>query len=169
VTGVPDPAVFSGCLRAPEAWQHHWIGHYTRRVQLRKDAKIEAIRKVPLFAGCSKRELAEVASIADELDLPEGRLLTREGEPGHEFFVVLEGSAEVRRKGRKLDTLNPGDFAGELALVTKRPRNATITTSEPVRLLVVTEQSFKRLLRRQPSIQLKVLEATVARLAPESV
>jgi len=138
-------------------------------VQLRKDAKIEQMRRVPLFAGCSKRELAEVASIADEIDISEGRDLTREGEAGHEFFVVLAGTADVRRKGRKIDTLGPGDFAGELALVTRRPRNATITTSSPVRLLVVTEQSFKRLMRRQPSIQLKVLEATVARLAPDAV
>jgi CRP/FNR family transcriptional regulator, cyclic AMP receptor protein len=138
-------------------------------VQLRKDAKIEQMRRVPLFAGCSKRELAEIASIADELDLPEGRNLTREGELGHEFFVLLEGSADIRRKGRKVDSLKPGDFAGELSLILRRPRNATITTSSPVRLLVVTEQSFRRLLKRQPPIQLKVMEAALDRVAPDEL
>jgi CRP-like cAMP-binding protein len=138
-------------------------------VRLRKDAKIEQIQRVPLFAACSKRELAEVASIADEIDLPEGRVLTREGQAGHEFFVVLEGSAEIRRKGQKVDSLGPGDFAGELALIMKRPRNATITTASPVRLLVVTEQNFRGLLRRQPGIQLKVTQAALERLAPDAV
>jgi CRP/FNR family cyclic AMP-dependent transcriptional regulator len=138
-------------------------------VQLRKDAKIEQIKRVPLFGACSKKELAEVASIADELDVPEGRTLTREGEPGHEFFVLLEGDAELRRKGRKVTTLGPGDFAGELALILKRPRNATITTSSPVRLLVVTEQSFSRMLKHQPGIQLKVLQAALERVAPSSL
>jgi CRP/FNR family cyclic AMP-dependent transcriptional regulator len=138
-------------------------------VQLRKDAKIEQMRRVPLFAACSKRELAEVAGIADELDVEEGRKLTREGEPGHEFFVILEGSADIRRKGRKIDKIGPGDFVGELALILRRPRNATIVTTSPVRLLVVTEQSFRRLLKRQPAIQLKVMEAALERLGPESV
>jgi CRP-like cAMP-binding protein len=138
-------------------------------VRLRKDAKIQQMQRVPLFAACTKRELAEVASIADEIDLPAGRNLTREGQAGHEFFVLLEGSADVRRKGRKVDSLEPGDFAGELALIMKRPRNATITTATPVRLLVVTEQNFRGLLRRQPNIELKVMQAAVERLAPESV
>ena len=127
------------------------------------------MQRVPLFANCSKRELAEIASIVDEIDLPAGRTLTREGEGGHEFFVLLEGAADVRRKGRKVDTIEPGDFAGELALIMKRPRNATIVTSAPVRLLVVTEQNFRGLLRRQPNIELKVMQAALDRLAPESV
>jgi CRP-like cAMP-binding protein len=138
-------------------------------MRLRKDAKIEQMRRVPLFSSCTKRELAEIASIADEIDLPEGRVLTREGQPGHEFFVLLEGNADIHRKGRKVDTLEPGEFAGELALIMRRPRNATITTSSRVRLLVVTEQNFQGLLRRQPGIQLKVTQAALERVAPESV
>ena len=131
---------------------------------LRKDAKIELIRKVPLFSQCTKKELAEVAQIADEIDLPAGKELMREGERGREFFVLLNGSAEVRRKKRKLRDMNAGDFCGEIALVSDAPRTATVTTSSPARALVVTDRDFRTLLRHAPGIQLKVLQALADRL-----
>ena len=131
---------------------------------LRKDAKIELIRRVPLFANCSKRELAEVASIADEIDEPPGKELIREGDRGREFFVLLDGTAEVRRKGRKVATLNQGDFFGEISLITKLPRTATVTTISPLRALVVTDRSFRALLERHPAIRAKVLDTLAERL-----
>jgi CRP/FNR family transcriptional regulator, cyclic AMP receptor protein len=131
---------------------------------LRKDAKIELLRRVPLFELCSKRELREVASIADELQLPEGRRLAVEGAAGHEFMIVVEGSAEVRRGGRKVNLLGSGDFLGEIALITGRKRTASVTTLEPARILVITGRDFKRLLRDVPSIQPKVMQALAARL-----
>jgi len=79
---------------------------------LRKDAKVELLRHVPLFERCSKRELQEIARIADELHLPAGRRLAAEGAPGHEFMIVVEGTAEVRRSGRKINLLGSGDFLG---------------------------------------------------------
>jgi CRP/FNR family transcriptional regulator, cyclic AMP receptor protein len=132
-----------------------------------KDGKLELIRKVPLFSKLSGAGLREVASIADEIDLPRGKQLTREGDRGREFFVLLEGSAEVRKDGRRVNTLGKGDFLGEIALITKTPRTATVTTSEPTRALVITDRDFTALLRRSPQIGQAVLEALGERLATE--
>ena len=134
-------------------------------MRLRKDAKLELLRQVPLFAGCSKRELGEIATLADELSLPAGKTLIEEGRQGHEFFVLVDGEVDVRRKGRKVTSMGGGSFFGEMALVSSRPRNATVTASTPVRVLVVHEQAFRRLLRDSPGIQLKVLQALADRAA----
>jgi CRP-like cAMP-binding protein len=136
---------------------------------LRKNAKIELIKRVPLFSHCSKKELGLVAQIADEIDLAEGKTLMREGDRGREFFVLVEGSADVRRGNRKVNTMQGGDFFGEIALVSHRPRTATVTTTSPVRALVVTEQSFRSLLERAPDVQRKVLLALADRVAGDSV
>jgi CRP/FNR family cyclic AMP-dependent transcriptional regulator len=138
-------------------------------VRLRKDAKLELLKGVPLFARCTKKELAEIATIADEIDLVEGKQLTKEGSRGREFFVLVEGSADVKRKRKKIGTMGPGDFLGEIALVTKTPRTATVTTTSPVRALVVSEQNFRRLLERSPEVQIKVLEALAERVAATSL
>jgi CRP/FNR family cyclic AMP-dependent transcriptional regulator len=138
-------------------------------VRLRKDAKVELLKGVPLFARCSKKELAEIATIADEIDIAEGKQLTKEGGRGREFFVLIEGNADVKRKRRKIGTLGAGDFLGEIALVTKVPRTATVTTTSPVRALVVSEQNFRRLLDGSPDVQIKVLEALAERVAATSL
>ncbi|HTO25627.1 MAG TPA: cyclic nucleotide-binding domain-containing protein [Gaiellaceae bacterium] len=134
---------------------------------LRKDAKVELLQRVPLFERCSKRELQEIAGLADELDVPAGRTLTTEGRTGYEFVVIVEGSASVKRKGRTINTLRSGDFLGEIALVTGTPRTATVATTSQSRVLVLTARDFRRLLRDTPAIQLKVLEALAARLPDE--
>jgi CRP/FNR family cyclic AMP-dependent transcriptional regulator len=131
---------------------------------LRKNAKLELIKRVPLFSGCSKRELEEIAAIADELSVDKGKELTHEGATGYEFLVLIDGSADVRRKGRKINTLGSGDFLGEIALITGAPRTATVTTTSPSRMLVVTARDFRALLRHMPSLQLKVLAALASRL-----
>jgi CRP-like cAMP-binding protein len=128
---------------------------------------MDLLKQVPLFSRCSKKELEEVAQLADELDLPEGRNLATEGATGKEFVVIIEGGADVRRKGRKINTLRSGDFLGEIALIAGVPRTATVTTTQPSRVLVVTAPAFKRLMRDSPSIQLKVLEALAHRMPPE--
>jgi CRP/FNR family cyclic AMP-dependent transcriptional regulator len=134
---------------------------------LRRDQKVELIKHTPLFANCSKRELQEIAHIADEIDLREGKEMTRQGAPGREFFVLLEGEADVTKDGRRINLLSPGDFFGEIALVSDTPRTATVTATTPVRALVITDRSFRRLLKDQPEIQSKVLAALAARVAPE--
>ena len=131
---------------------------------LRKNAKLELLKRVPLFGDCSKRELEEIAKIADEIDFREGKELTREGAAGREFFVLVEGTAEVTKGKRKLGTLSDGDFFGEISLITRLPRTATVTTVSPVRALVVTDRSFRRLLESDRQIQRKVLTALGERL-----
>ena len=136
---------------------------------LRRNEKVELIKRAPLFAQCSRRELEEIAHIADEVDLPEGKEMTRQGASGREFFVLLEGDAEVTQDGRSINQLSTGDFFGEIALVSESPRTATVTATSPVRALVITDRSFRRLLDEQPEIQRKVLVALAERLAPESL
>ena len=134
-------------------------------MRVSKDSKVAAIARVPLFSRLSKGELARIAQLADEVDLPEGKRLTKEGARGSEFFVLLEGSAEVEREGQRIATMRGGDFFGEIALVTDVPRTATVTTSTPVHALVITDRDFRSLLRDSPAIQGKVLEAIASRLA----
>jgi CRP-like cAMP-binding protein len=123
---------------------------------------------VPLFAGLSKKQLSQVATIADELDFKAGKQLIREGGAGREFFVLLEGSADVTRDGKKLATRSAGDFFGEIALVCDRPRVATVTTTEPSVALVVTESNFRKLVRQSPDIALKVMQAVGERLPDDA-
>ena len=138
-------------------------------MRLGRDQKTELIRKVPLFSRCSRAELKEIAKLADEIDLRQGKEMTREGAPGREFFVLLEGTADVRKKGRKINTLGAGDFFGEISLVSRQPRTATVTATSPVRALVVTDYSFRHLLDESPQIKTKVMEAMAERLAPETL
>jgi CRP-like cAMP-binding protein len=134
-------------------------------VQLRKDAKLALIGKIPLFRHCTRKEVAEIASIADELDLKEGAKLTTEGKSGREFFVIVEGTADVLMKGKWVNSVRQGDFLGEIALVTGRPRTATVQATSPVRVLVITARNFSRLLENNPEIQRKILLSLAERLA----
>jgi CRP-like cAMP-binding protein len=138
-------------------------------MHLGRDAKSDLIRSVPLFARASRSELAEIASIADEIDLAEGKELMTQGDRGREFFILVDGAAEVVKDGERINELGPGDFFGEIALVWRAPRTATVTTTAPSRALVITEQSFRGLIDHQPEIKQKVLEALAERLAPDTI
>lgn len=136
---------------------------------LRRNAKLELLSRVGLFQGCSKKELGQIATLADELDFGPDRPLIREGAPGREFFVLVDGTVKVVRRGRKIRDLGPGDWFGEIALIMESPRSATVVTTSPVRVLVVGQRAFRRLMRDTPSIQFKVLESLASRLAGESL
>jgi CRP/FNR family transcriptional regulator, cyclic AMP receptor protein len=138
-------------------------------MQLGHNSKIDLMKSVPLFSSASKHELEEIASIADEIDLPEGRTLIREGDSGREFFVLIDGTADVERGGKKVASIGPGDFFGEISLIAKTPRNATITTTSPVRALVITDRAFRQLLDHSPQISIGVLTALAERLAPTTL
>lgn len=136
---------------------------------LHKNLKIELIKGIPLFAQCSKAELANVAAIADEVHMPEGKTLMKEGEPGLEFFVLVDGTVAVYQGKQKVNELSDGDFFGEVAVIAGTPRTATVMTTAPSRLLVVTARELTRLLRDSPGIQLKVLQALAQRVAPSTI
>jgi CRP-like cAMP-binding protein len=134
---------------------------------LRKNAKIELLKRVPLFERCSQRELGQIAMLADELDLPDARNLTSQGAGGFEFIILVEGEADVVRGVRKVNELGPGDFVGEISLITGEPRTATVKTRGPARILVLTASGFRTLMRDVPSIKDKVLAALTARIPHE--
>jgi CRP/FNR family cyclic AMP-dependent transcriptional regulator len=136
-------------------------------VALGKNAKVELLRGAPLFAGCSKTELRRLALSTDELALPEGRVLVREGKPGREFFVLIDGTVRVSKGARTLADLGAGDWFGEIALVTGAPRTATVTATSPVRVLVLDDRSFRRVVAEMPSIALKVMASLGRRLTAD--
>lgn len=126
------------------------------------------LKSVPLFATCSKRQLVEIATIADELAQPKGSTLARQGDRGHEFIILLEGMADVRRNGRRIASLGPGSFFGEIALLTESARTADVVAVTNVRTLVIGDRAFARLLREDPAVQAKLLGVLAARLAENS-
>ena len=128
------------------------------------NAKIELLKTAPLFEQCSRSELNQLARIADELDLAAGKVLIREGERGREFFVIVSGEVEVRRKGRKVKDLGPGSFVGEIALLSKIPRVATVTALTPLDVLVITDRAFADLLDKSPAIAVKVARTLAERV-----
>lgn len=137
-------------------------------MRLGNNAKVDLLKRVPLFGGCSKKELEALAVIADEIDLREGSVLTREGQPGREFFVLIEGDVDVTQDGAEIARLGAGDWFGEIALLTKASRTATVTASSPVRVLVVTDRAFRQVLETTPSIAVKMLERVGERLAHDA-
>ena len=136
-------------------------------MRLHKDAKVELLKRVPLFSKLDRKGLDDVAHIADEIDLPAGKVMATEGDRGREFFVLLKGEADVTRGGEKINTMKEGDFFGEIALVTKMPRTATVTATSDVDVLVITERAFDNLLKKSPTIGRGVAEALAERVAPE--
>jgi CRP-like cAMP-binding protein len=136
---------------------------------LRKDAKMELLQNVTLFSGCTKRELGQIALIADELDFPAGKTLITQGQPGRQFFVVIDGAVKVSRDGEELPRRGGSEFFGEIALVSGGPATATVVTTAPTRALVIAPQHFRALLDRTPSIQRRILHSFSVRLAPHVI
>lgn len=131
---------------------------------LHKNQKLELLKSVPLFSGCSKKELRQIGLIADEIDLPAGTELTREGTRGREFFVLVEGTADVVRDGRSINTMQAGDFFGEVALLGPRwERTATVVATSPMRLLVMARRQFRELLFAAPSVAARIRGAATQR------
>ena len=138
-------------------------------MRVRKDRKRELIKAVPLFSHCSKKELDRLTNELDEIEMPSGKVLTREGEMGREFVVIVEGTAEVTKNGRRVNLLGAGDFLGEIALISGEPRTATVTTTSDANLLILTARSFTRVTKEMPSVQASVLKALSERLAADTL
>lgn len=117
-----------------------------------------------MFAQCSNKELQQVAAATIELDVADGKVLVREGEPGHECFILVDGQAEVVRNGQQVAVLGPGDVVGELAPLTGGPRTATVTAVGPLQLLVIGQREFSGLLEEIPGFANRVLHDLAARM-----
>ena len=131
-----------------------------------KNLKVRRLKEVPLFSGCSKRELEEIAAVADELVFPAGSTLIQQGAVGREFIVVLDGDVEVRRDGNLLPR-GDASYFGEVALLTGAPRNATVTTTTQVDALVITARAFDHLVANSQTIRRKVIASLASRLPPD--
>ncbi len=128
------------------------------------DEKLELLKRVPLLAGLGRREIEEVGRLADEIDVPSGRVLMREGDNGSEFFVLVTGRVGIDRGGTRIRAMEPGDFFGEIALLAEGPRSATATTEAPSKLLVLGHREFHSLMDRFPAIRTSVFEALAKRI-----
>lgn len=132
-----------------------------------QNVKIEALRRAPLFEGLSKKELTELARVTEDLKVGPGTVLCREGRVGREFFVIVDGTAEVTKGGKSLGTRSGGDFVGEVALLSTKKRTATVTATTPLRCFILRQEDFRRVLEANPSVQLKVLQALAERLVSD--
>ena len=130
-----------------------------------QDTKVQALKGAPLFESLSRKDLTQLARVSEDLEVEPGTVLCREGEIGHEFFVIVDGEIKVTRKGRRFALRGGGDFVGEIALLDDVPRTATVTAETPVRLFVLTRKDFRHLLDENPGVERKVLGALARRLA----
>jgi CRP-like cAMP-binding protein len=130
----------------------------------RRDQFIDHLSQVPLFSALSRRELALVAKRAEDVVVPAGKVLVSEGETGQQFFVIMNGTAKLTRRGRKIATLGPGDSFGELALLDKHPRNATAVAETAMELVVIGQREFAGLIDDVPGFARKLLAAMAGRL-----
>jgi CRP-like cAMP-binding protein len=129
-----------------------------------KDRKIALLKEVPLFWGCSDKELKSIASITDPVDRPAGSVLMKEGATGAELWVIAKGTVKVTRKGRKIGSGGPGSAIGEMSLIDGGERTATVTAETPISGYVVSRRDFTTLLADAPSVSMKIMRGLAARL-----
>jgi len=127
-------------------------------------AYLDELAKVPLFSSCSKKELQRISRAADEITIDAGRTFVDQDATGHEAFVIVSGEATVRRNGRKVATLGPGDPIGELALLDGGPRTATVQAVTDLTVLVIAQREFAALIDDVPAIAHKLLAALAGRV-----
>ena len=128
------------------------------------DPRIDLLRKVNLFSDCTEKQLAFNATRVEDVDVPAGRVLCQEGTSGGEFFVVVSGSAEVQRSGKVIGHMGAGDFFGEIALIDRGPRSATVVASSPMRLLILGTSQFQDVIHQDPEMARQLLYAVTKRL-----
>jgi CRP-like cAMP-binding protein len=129
-----------------------------------QNVKVEALGQVPLFEGLSKKHLRDLARVTEDLAVEAGTVLCREGRLGREFFVIVDGTAEVTKGGERLATRGAGEFVGEIALITTTTRTATVTAKTPLRCFILTRGDFRRVLAENPTVERKVMQALAERL-----
>lgn len=129
-----------------------------------RDAYLDHLASVPLFAACSRKELQTIAKASDELSIPEGKVLVEQGDVGRECFVILDGKAAVKRNGKRVATLGPGSYFGELSLLDKGPRTATVEAETALSVLVLGPREFSTVLEQVPGLSHKLLATLASRV-----
>ena len=130
----------------------------------RGDEFLEYFRRVPMFSTCSKKDLKTIASNAERLHVPAGRILAEQGQTGREAFIIVDGKARVYRNGRKVAMLRPGQFFGELSLLDRAPRNATVIADTDMELLVLGQREFAKIVDAAPAFARALLTGIARRI-----
>ena len=128
------------------------------------DPKLSALGRVPLFARCTRKELEFIAREGDEVNVPAGKTLIRQGRPGDTFYIQLEGTSEVKVDGKRRRVMNPGDFFGEISMIDRGAGTATVTTLTDGRLYVMSHAQFRDAIKANDALMVKVLLAMGERL-----
>jgi CRP/FNR family transcriptional regulator, cyclic AMP receptor protein len=131
---------------------------------MRRDSKIDHLSRVRLFSALNKKELGLISRVSDEVQVPGGKVLCREGEMGHEFFLIMDGEAQVESGGHEVAMLGPGQYFGELSLLTRAPRNASVTAKTDMEVLVLGQREFSAILEEVPALSHKLLGVMAERL-----
>ena len=130
----------------------------------RRDEKLKYLASVPLFSGCSKKELELISRHSEHVQVAAGKALTKEGRVEYEFFLILDGKAKVDKGGKQVNTLGPDDFFGELALLDRAPRNATVTAETDLDVILLGQREFSGLLDTVPTLAHKMLVGLARRI-----
>ncbi|MBI2780809.1 MAG: cyclic nucleotide-binding domain-containing protein [Chloroflexi bacterium] len=128
------------------------------------DSKVALIGSVSLFKGLSRKELEQIAQLVDDVDIPAGKVLVRQGENGAEMFIIATGSVRIERNGEFIRDAGPGTAIGEMALLSEGPRTATVTTNEPTRILLAGHREFHQLMEEHPTIRLAILGGLASKI-----
>ena len=129
-----------------------------------RDEKLDLLHSIPLFDRFDRKNLERLGMLTDEVDVPAGKVLIRQGELGDDLMVIVSGTVTVERDGAKINSLKPGEFFGEIALIDRGPRTATVTADTPCRLLVINHRDFHALMDEFPDVAAEVLVALAHRL-----
>lgn len=129
-----------------------------------RDEKLDLLHRIPMFNALDGRRLQRLGELADEVDVPAGKELMRQGDSGGDLMVIVRGGVSVERDGERVNTLGPGDFFGEIALVVGGPRTATVTTTETSTLVVVSHREFHAMMDEFPDVAIQVLTALAHRV-----
>lgn len=129
-----------------------------------RNSYLDYLAAVPLFAACSRKDLQRIAKASDEISMDDGRVLVRQGENAREAFVIIEGEAKVERNGKKIATVGRGACIGELSLLDRGPRTATVTATTPLKVLVLGPREFSGVLEEVPGLSRKLMAALASQV-----
>jgi CRP/FNR family transcriptional regulator, cyclic AMP receptor protein len=129
-----------------------------------RDEKLDLLHSIPLFGRFDRKHLERLGMLTEEVDVPAGKVLIRQGELGDDLMVIVAGTVDVERDGVRVNTLRSGDFFGEIAVIDRGPRTATVTASTPTRLLVINHRDFNALMDEFPDVAAQVLVTLAHRL-----